>query len=251
MERSAAVRGIGEVLRGHTVTGKDGLMRRRGIVEEERGIGAVSDTQMIRGIREAAAGEHGAVFIGVQHVAALAPVDEVAGDGMAPVHVAPGETGGVVLIIEVVDAVRIDEAVGVVCPAVASGEVRHRAVFRMIAALAFPFRGEGGRIGQRRGGIRRHAVEGGIAFDGQSHAGKAAEVYEHILCAGVVRCVGDVEVIDKGAFLSLSVVEAELGQRRVSGDGQDKVPPFGAAGKCHHSGLLLIFGVSVTWIRRG
>ena len=53
----------------------------------------------------------------------LLPVEEVRGRGVPPVHVAPLSPVGVVLIVEVVLALMVDEAVGVVHPAVARSEV--------------------------------------------------------------------------------------------------------------------------------
>ena len=53
----------------------------------------------------------------------LLPVEEVRGRGVPPVHVAPLSPVGVVLIVEVVFALMVDEAIGVVHPTVARSEV--------------------------------------------------------------------------------------------------------------------------------
>ena len=58
----------------------------------------------------------------------LLPVEEVRGRGVPPVHVAPLSPVGVVLIVEVVLALMVDEAVGVIHPAVARSEVVGSAV---------------------------------------------------------------------------------------------------------------------------
>ena len=56
------------------------------------------------------------------------PVEEVAAHGVTPMHVAPLRAIGIVLIIEVPDAILIEHAVGVVHPTVGRRMVIHRAI---------------------------------------------------------------------------------------------------------------------------
>ena len=82
---------------------------------EAGGVGAVDDGASGKGPV--------AIGAGVDGDGQFGPVDQVGGDGVAPVHVAPGPAVGVVLVVKVVLAVVPDEAVGVVEPAAAGGEV--------------------------------------------------------------------------------------------------------------------------------
>ena len=63
------------------------------------------------------------------------PVDEIAADGVAPTHVAPGVAERVVLVEEVVFAVEPDQPVGVVGPVLARRKMKLRAV-RLAIGLA-------------------------------------------------------------------------------------------------------------------
>jgi hypothetical protein len=56
------------------------------------------------------------------------PVEEIGADGVAPAHVSPLVAEGVVLEEEMVLALEVDEAVGVVGPVLGRGEVDLRAV---------------------------------------------------------------------------------------------------------------------------
>ena len=73
--------------------------------------------------REAGAGR----CIGKQHLGLLGPVHQVAADRVAPGHVPPRPAGRIVLVEQVVLAPVPDQAVGIVQPAGARGEVVARA----------------------------------------------------------------------------------------------------------------------------
>ena len=80
-------------------------------------------------IHKAATREYHPVYIGVHGFVQLLPAQQVPAHGVAPVHVAPLCTKGVVLEIQVVPLAVKKKAVGVVHPPSVRGEVNGRVVF--------------------------------------------------------------------------------------------------------------------------
>src|SRR5215471_12336726 len=96
-------------------------------VDGDEAAGLWTESAGVVGVDDDAAGEdHGAIFFGNGY-GQLMPVEEVGADGMAPAHVAPLVSEGVVLEEEMVFAVIEDEAVGIVGPVARGGEVYLRA----------------------------------------------------------------------------------------------------------------------------
>jgi len=115
---AAAVVAVGEVLRleGLAVGGARGVA---GVDGDQARLTGCTEAAGIVLVHDGAAGEdHDAVFFRESDGHFL-PVDEIAADGVAPTHVAPGIAEGVVLVEEVVFAVEPDEAVGIVGPVLA------------------------------------------------------------------------------------------------------------------------------------
>ena len=117
-ERSAAIVGVRQAQAdpGAQVEGDDHVLA-AGLAAE---LVAVVDER-----RPRKAGTGGG--LGEQHLGQLGPVHEVAADGVSPGHVAPRQAGRVVLVEQVVLAAVPDQAVGIVEPAGARGEVESRA----------------------------------------------------------------------------------------------------------------------------
>ena len=193
---------------------------------------------MVRRIGESAAGEHRAVRVRIQGVPPFAPVDEIPGDGVAPVHIPPVQPRRIVLIEHMVDAVRVGQPVRIVDPAVARGEMDHRTVRGVVAALPVPFRRENGGIGQRIVEIGGRPVDGGIPLDGEGQPVEPPQIDEHGGCGGILRRVGDVKVIDqRAASVGGDLIKQNFGIGLGFDNGQHKVPICGAAGMQH--GVLL------------
>ena len=124
---AAAVVAVGEVL-GLEGLAVAGARRVAGVDGDHAWLAGGAEAAGIVLVHDRAAGEdHDAVFFGERHGQFL-PVDEVAADGVAPTHVAPGVAERVVLVEEVVFAVEPDQAVGVVGPVLARREMELRAI---------------------------------------------------------------------------------------------------------------------------
>ncbi len=89
----------------------------------------------IRLIDDDAASEDGNVVFFRQSYGQFLPVQKVCADCVAPAHVTPGIAKGIVLIEEMVFAFEEDEAVGVVGPVSARGEVKLRAQGLIVGGL--------------------------------------------------------------------------------------------------------------------
>ena len=85
--------------------------------------GALAEASGALVVYNGAAAEDGAPRICLDGVALEGPVHEVGRGGVAPCHVLPLRTVGVVLEVEVPDAVFIEHAVGVVHPSPGRGVV--------------------------------------------------------------------------------------------------------------------------------
>ena len=93
---------------GRGVEGHDGVLAVAG------GVVAVDDRRTGEDVAHGVAGDGGIELL---------PVEEVLADGVAPMHVAPLGTVGIVLEVEVILTVLVDHAVGVVHPTVGGREV--------------------------------------------------------------------------------------------------------------------------------
>ena len=98
----------------------------RGIQQHDRRMGAAPQAGGVVAVDHRAAGEHGAELVRVELHRPLPPVQHVAAGRVAPVHVAPVGAVRVVLVEQVIGAVVVDQAVGVVQPAAPRREVELR-----------------------------------------------------------------------------------------------------------------------------
>ena len=116
LRERAAVGAVGEALHGRIAGG--------GVEEDERRLALLAEATRILPIDDGAAAEHRPYRVGREGLPELFPVDEIPAYRMPPVHVAPAPAVGIVLEEEVVFPCKEDEAVGVVVPAAARGEVK-------------------------------------------------------------------------------------------------------------------------------
>ena len=82
-----------------------------------------------------ASGEIRSVFVGTEGDGQFLPVDEVGADSVAPVHVSPLDSAGIVLKEKMVFAIEVDETVRVVEPVFLGGKVELRTIFLAIEQL--------------------------------------------------------------------------------------------------------------------
>mmetsp|Transcript_19879 Transcript_19879/g.49350 ORF Transcript_19879/g.49350 Transcript_19879/m.49350 type:complete len:223 (+) Transcript_19879:2-670(+) len=104
------------------------LLGRVGVVvrkERDDGPGAVSGG--VFGINHCTTAENIAQTVGRERDGVVGPMDEVRARGMSPMHGAPVGAGGVELVIQMINAIQEEHAVGVVHPHFFGGEVEERA----------------------------------------------------------------------------------------------------------------------------
>ena len=65
----------------------------------------------------------------------MLPVNEVSGATVPPVHIPPSRPVGIVLIVEVIDAILVDHPIGVVHPAIGGAVVVDRAVIVLLRRI--------------------------------------------------------------------------------------------------------------------
>ena len=87
-----------------------------GVNEHERRFAVLAEASGVLPVHHGAAAEHRSHVVGQELVSELVPVDEIATDGMTPVHVAPIPTVRIVLEEQVVLAVVEDHPVRIVVP---------------------------------------------------------------------------------------------------------------------------------------
>ena len=214
----AAVGAVGEGLHGRIAEG--------GVEEDERRLPLLAEAARVLPIDDGAAAEHRPRCVGREGVAELFPVDEIPAHRMPPVHVAPAPAVGIVLEEEVVFPCKEDEAVGVVVPAAARGEVKLPAERLGVEGFGRAWPEE--RVG-RLDGRKRGRVLGELVDD----EGEASPLPGRDLHRGppVGRAVGKLDVVSdhhlaidqerhdslRGAILDRDLEEASLGDELAAG----------------------------------
>ena len=102
----------------------DGRIAGGGVEEDEWRLALRAEAARILPIDDGAAAEHRPHRVGREGLAELFPADEIPAHRMPPVHVAPAPAVGIVLKEEVVLPFKEHEAIGIVVPAAARGEVK-------------------------------------------------------------------------------------------------------------------------------
>ena len=203
---------LGEGARpGGVAGGVDGDHRGRAGAAQAGGVGVV---------HHRAAGGHGPQGVGVEGDGELGPVHQVAAHGVAPVQVAPLDAVGVVLVQQMVLAAVVEQAVGVVVPAAARGEVELR-------PQPLPVQLAGGHRFARQPQPVQGSGAGAFELHREPLPAKRLQVAEHRVVAGPVGQV-DVEV----AHHLAPGAQAQVAGGRVHGTGsrrpahrQDQVAP--------------------------
>ena len=139
------------------------------------------------------------------------PVDEVAADGVSPVHVAPLRSVGVVLEIQVIFAVFIDQTVGVVHPAVERRVMIDGAVIVGIGGVE----GVGQADAVPADGVSSHTADGHRGFFGSLRQGEGHVIFYAIDCQTYVH--GHVGGAARDEFHLAFVARLLDGEDEVSG----------------------------------
>ena len=106
-ERLAVVGAVGHALRLR--------LSGRGVVSQDS---AGAEARRVVLIDHSAAAEDGAEGVGLNGLTLKRPVHQVGAGGVAPRHVLPRRSEGVVLVIEIPHAVLVEQSVGIVHPAI-------------------------------------------------------------------------------------------------------------------------------------
>ena len=140
---------------------------RSGVDENHGRILLRSETRRVVDVHDGAAAEHRAELVRMKGVSKLLPMEEVFGDGVAPSHVAPVGSVGIMLEEEMVFAFVEDESVGVVRPAEGGREAKPRPQ-RLLVDVFWP---------RSCGAIAVLRVDGVVVVDGngQRLAGECAD----------------------------------------------------------------------------
>ncbi len=123
----SVIEAVGQGLRLQAAVGR-GVLVGAGEDRDQRWVLFRTETGRVVLVHNDAAGEDVLLCIGGDRQRLLLPVNKVLRCGVAPGHVPPGVTGGVVLVVHVVDALVEDEPVGVVHPVLCRRVVNGRPV---------------------------------------------------------------------------------------------------------------------------